>query len=265
MYIEGNLNYSKSSLVFYGLGNNSPEIDSNKYITKIFEINAQVTNFRVLKNFQTGLVYEFSNYKMVDKQSNPNLFDPSINGIDGGIVSGLGFAFLADYRDNNSYPSKGFYTKASAVFFRKPFGSSFSFDKYVLDVRQYYMPVETHIIAIQIFGQFSKGSTPFFSMPQVGGSSKMRGYFEGRYRDMQYMTAQAEYRKILFWRIGAAAFYSVGEVSPNFKSFKSKYIRHTYGFGLRFVFDPKEKINLRVDVGVAEKKTGVYFNLEEAF
>jgi outer membrane protein assembly factor BamA len=128
------------------------------------------------------------------------------------------------------------------------------------------MPAKSHIIAVQFFGQFTKGAdAPFFSMPAVGGSYKLRGFFEGRYRDKQYFTAQAEYRKILFWRIGAAAFYSIGEVAPNFSSFNMNGIKHSYGFGLRFVFDPKEKINLRVDLGIAERKTGVYFNLEEAF
>lgn len=264
-YLEGHLNYSKSVLEFYGLGNNSPEIDSSGYISKTFEADAQVTNFRIFKNIRTGISFEFASHKMADKKSNPNLFLPGIPGIDGGKISGVGLTILIDTRDNTSYPSAGLYSNFSLILFRKFYGSDYIFDKYIADIRNYWMPFESHIFAFQFFGQFSKGNTPFFSMPALGGSYKMRGYYEGRYRDKQYITAQAEYRKIIFWRIGAALFFSAGEVSPDFPSFTFKGIRHSYGLGLRFVFDPAERINLRADLGIAEKKLGIYFNLEEAF
>ena len=265
VYLEAGIIFSKSLLEFYGLGNNTPETDSSNYISKDFEMYAQISHFGIFNFAQTGMVYEFAKHNMTDKKSNPYLFSPNITGIDGGIIAGLGLAFLIDKRDNNSYPSSGYYTNLSAIFFRKPFGSQFTFDKYKMDLRGYWMPFDTHIFAAQFFSQFSKGNIPFFSLPGIGGSRLMRGYYEGRYRDKNYFAFQAEYRKIFFWRIGAAAFYSIGEVSPNMASFKMKGIRHTYGGGIRFVFDEKERVNLRADIGIAEGKTGIYFSLEEAF
>lgn len=264
-YLEGGLNFSKSDLVFYGTGNNSPDIDSCNYTAKTFEIKAQVTNFRIFKNVQTGLIYEYSSCNIINKKNNPYLLDQSIPGVDGGIIGGFGFALILDNRNNTSYPSSGEYAKFTAVFFRKPFGSNFTFNKYVVDLRKYFMPSESHIFAFQFFGQFSGGTPPFFGMPAVGGTYRMRGFFEGRYIDKQYFTAQAEYRKILFWRIGAAAFYSLGEVASSFTSFTANGIKQSYGFGVRFVFDKEEKINLRADLGFAEGNKGIYFNLEEAF
>ena len=193
------------------------------------------------------------------------MFNPDISGNSGGKTGGVGIALINDSRDNTSYPSSGFFGKFSSTFFRKPFGSDFTFDKYILDLRKYIMPIESHIFALQFYGEFTKGNTPFFSMPSIGGSYKMRGFFEGRYRDKQYFMAQAEYRKILFWRVGAAVFYSTGQVANNFSSFKLSNMRHSYGIGLRFVFDKKEKINLRMDLGIAEGNKGIYFNMEEAF
>ena len=42
--------------------------------------------------------------------------------------------------------------------------------------------------------------------------------------------------------------------------------KQSYGAGLRYMFNKKQKINLRMDVGFGENgSSGVYFGIEEAF
>lgn len=265
VYLEGKINFSQEEGKFFGIGNNTYETDSSGYISHIFLLNAQVTGLVFFKSVQTGLVYEYVNNRIIDKKDNPFLKKPEISGNTGGKIGGSGFSILIDSRNNISYPESGIFANLKFVFYRNFFGSDFIFDKYTMDFRHFWMPIKSHILALQYYSEFTKGEVPFFGLPAMGGSSNMRGYFGGRYRDNQYVSIQAEYRKILFWRLGVAAFYSLGQVSDKISNLKLNEFKHTYGFGLRFVFDEKEKINLRVDLGIANGKTGVYFNLDEAF
>jgi hypothetical protein len=94
----------------------------------------------------------------------------------------------------------------------------------------------------------------------------MRGYFMGRYRDRHYLTAQAEYRRMVWWRLGFAAFAGAGEVFGSEGSdFRLSNLQWSVGGGLRLLFNRAERVNLRVDFGVGKSTTGLYFQLEEAF
>jgi hypothetical protein len=134
-----------------------------------------------------------------------------------------------------------------------------------MDIKQFFMPFKEHILACELYSMLTTGDPPFHGMPLVGGASIMRGYYEGRFRDQNYLAGQLEYRKILFWRIGMTAFYSAGEVFDNFGNMEIAKVRSAYGIGLRFVFDPKERLNLRVDFAKTNESTGVYFGVDEAF
>jgi outer membrane protein assembly factor BamA len=265
VYLDGSINFAQEEGKFFGAGNNTYETDSSSFKSHIFHLNAEITGLVLFKSIHTGLIYDYTNNRVIDNINNPFLNNTNTRGLGESRAGGLGAGLLMDTRDNISFPESGSYAKFNMVFYRKFFGSSFIFDKFTIDLRHFWMPIKSHILAFQYLSEFTNGDVPFYSLPAIGGSSNMRGYYEGRYRDKQYITTQAEYRKILFWRLGVAAFYSVGQVSDKIGNFRLNDFKHTYGAGLRFVFDKKEKINLRVDLGVANGKTGVYFNLDEAF
>lgn len=265
MYLDSKINFSKEEGKYYGTGNNTYETDSANYLSNVFYLKAAISGFNLFKTVQTGLVYEYKNSRIKDKRTNPFLLDSNTRGANNGKIGGLGLGLLLDKRDNVSYPEKGTYVNLQAIFYRKPFGSNFTYNKFYIDIRQFVMPFKSHILGFQFLGDLTSGDVPFFSLPALGGSTNMRGYFEGRYRDKQYITAQADYRKILFWRIGVNAFYSIGQVSSRLSGFKMNEFKHSYGFGIRFVFDEKERINLRADIGIANGTTGIYFQLDEAF
>ncbi len=73
---------------------------------------------------------------------------------------------------------------------------------------------------MQVLGQFSAGEQlPFNQLSMMGGEMMMRGYYFGRYRDKNYLAAQAEYRFLPFdfsRRLGGAVFGAVGAVSDEF-------------------------------------------------
>lgn len=265
-YLESDFYYSYDVLKFYGLGNSTAESDTIDYKSSTFGIYVETQQRGFLfKPLQIGFVYDYLKMSMEDKMNNPNLNDSTIKGTDGGKVGGLGLSWSFDYRDNISYPSQGGLYKLTAIFYGRSFGGEFTYNRYRFDFRQYVAPILDHILAFQLYTDLNAGESPFFSMPALGGSNRMRGFFEGRYRDKNYITGQIEYRKIIFWRIGVAAFYSAGDVFSNFSNLKFSQVKQAYGFGLRFVFDEKEKINLRADFGISKEGTGVYFSMDEAF
>jgi hypothetical protein len=76
---------------------------------------------------------------------------------------------------------------------------------------------------------------------------------------------QAEYRRRIWWKFGGILFAGAGDVAPNLWRFQIKYIKPTYGFGLRFSFDDEEKMDLRADVGFGRGTSGIYFAINQAF
>lgn len=265
-FLGGKINFGKKVSNFYGIGNQTNEIAKPGYIMQMFSLAAEISSIGLLfGDLQSGVIYEYSQNRMLDKQDNPIFESDNVLGEEGGKVAGLGLSITFDKRDNIFYPSRGSFLKLQGIFYRKPFGSEFSFDKYILDYRQFWEPFTDHFIAFQIYSHLSLGNPPFFRLPALGGASRMRGFFEGRYRDKQYVVSQIEYRKIIWWRFGIDLFASVGDVADKITHFKIDELKSSYGFGIRFVFDENEKINMRVDFGFSKDDSGVYFAIEEAF
>lgn len=53
-------------------------------------------------------------------------------------------------------------------------------------------------------------TAPFNALSLLGGSRRLRGYYEGRYRDQNSALVQAELRVDVFKRLGAVVFGGVG-------------------------------------------------------
>jgi len=103
-------------------------------------------------------------------------------------------------------------------------------------------------------------------MGLLGGAASMRGYYLGRYRDKDMITLQAEYRWVpVLWRLGLAAFAGLSDVAPTLGGFDLGNFKYSYGLGLRFVIDPKQRLHLRLDFGFGKNSSGIYFTAAEAF
>jgi hypothetical protein len=94
----------------------------------------------------------------------------------------------------------------------------------------------------------------------------MRGYYLGRYRDKNMIAIQAEYRWLpAIWRFGIVGFAGFGDVADKISRFDFGGFEYSYGFGLRFLLNPEQKINLRLDFGFGKGTSGIYFTAGEAF
>jgi hypothetical protein len=112
-----------------------------------------------------------------------------------------------------------------------------------------------------------QGGAPFDQLALVGGGDIMRGYARGRYRDRWMLASQAEYRTPMARRIGGVLFGGAGVVAPAADElFGDRVLLPTYGAGVRFQLDTKQRSAVRVDYGRGrDGASGLYIGFNQAF
>ena len=100
-------------------------------------------------------------------------------------------------------------------------------------------------------------------LSDVGSSNRMRGYYEGRYRDKNVIDAQIELRQHIWHRNGIALWVGAAEVFPRYSELRFRRILPNAGVGYRWQF--KKGVNVRLDYGFSRNGSGFIFNINEAF
>lgn len=264
--IWSKINYASIFDRYYGIGNRTSEIEDDKYLQENFQIQLKLQPKLFDERLNIGINYEFRNMSVADKLDNPYLGDTTLVGKEGGLTSGIGLAVSWDTRDNNFYPSSGGYYEIYASNFFDFLGSDFEYSKTVIDMRQYFNPILSHVIALQAYLLRETDTPPFYDLGLLGGSKMMRGYITGRYRDKTYYVLQSEYRMPnLVWRFGLILFGGIGDVASSVGNITISTVKPTYGFGIRFRIDELEKVEVRMDVGFGKGTNGIYFDINQAF
>lgn len=263
---SGQIRYVDFPELYYGIGEDTPDTNEEDISYRFFRFAQRVTK-QLTPGFFAGLEVRYFNRFNLELVPGGILETSRAPGYNGSRVFGGGPVFVLDKRDNINNPFNGYYLLFSAFFHGKVLGGEFQYTNYRLDFRDYFKPFKNldHILAIQFVGNFIEGTAPFRQLSLLGGSSIMRGYYLGRFRDQHLVAAQTEYRFPLFWRIGGAAFLGFGNVMNRVSDFRWRDLKHSVGAGLRLGVDPKERLNLRVDVGFGENTSGFYLSVSEAF
>ena len=249
---------------FWGLGNHVPYSNEEGFSQKQWFINPQFLQ-RINGNFYLGVTYEFQHTGPVSYTPG-GLFDQeNITGRYGGNTSGIGPIISWDTRNSAYSPDHGFFAELQYVWFPDFLGSDFKFQVFSADVRRFIYLDPKSVLALQGLAGLTFGNTPFRKLEELGGADMMRGYYGGRYTDKCLMAYPAEYRRLLFWRVGMVAFAATGEVAPTPTQFELDGLHFTYGGGLRFMLSRAEKLNLRVDYGIAKHSNAFTVQLREAF
>jgi hypothetical protein len=162
-------------------------------------------------------------------------------------------------------PTRGQLHEFSLLSHGPALGSDHAFTAGTLDLRGYLATGERAVAALQLFGMLASGTPPFHMMGMLGGQNLMRGLYEGRYRDRNLLAGQLEYRRPVWRRLGASVFLAAGGVAPTADALRDARYRVTGGWGLRFLINRDEGINLRLDLGYGEGSSGTYIAFGEAF
>jgi hypothetical protein len=287
-YLNGEISSYKNRLYYFGIGNEVSDNNRSFLDFNLFIINQRFQK-SIAKNQFLGLQYRFSRVYQVapqngrvnddgDEIAGTNYFfvDPRLDARQRQSfgVSGVGPVYTFDSRDVALGATKGSLLDMQLMFNGKFIGSDYNFVRYQIDAR-HFQPIFSNktILALQFLGQFHSGNVPWHALAGLGANlggtlydnaNLMRGIYEQRYRDRQMMTAQAELRQHLFWRLDGAAFLGVGQVGYNISDYSFGGLHTAGGVGARFNFIRRDRVNLRFDYAFG-KDPGFYFAIGEAF
>ena len=263
----GKIRLQNYPLKYYGIGNNSHKQPLAVVPAHYYSIRERLV-YRLGGNLFTGLELDYqhlTNAQFLWEESiaaqNPTL--PV--GANGSRNLGVGMGLLWDSRHNILNVREGFLAEVAFLHYGNYFNESFPMNTLFLDGRYFHAVKKNQVLALQVLGQFSSGEVPFNQLSLMGGEMMMRGMYLGKYRDKQYLAAQAEYRFLPFGfskRLGGAIFAGVGSVSSTVPTANYKL---TGGAGLRYLLFPKKDIFTRLDVGFEKHGYGIYFYIGEAF
>ncbi len=263
--IYGELGYYKYNYFFYGIGNAQDPAFRERYAVDYPRVRITALR-RTGKKLYAGLRYWFEDWKLYDLEASGQLINQTIRGSKGGRVSGIGAVFNSDTRNNIFSPSFGHLSEMSIQLFHRNTFSQYTFSRLLIDYAKYVKLSPSTVLALNGIADLYYGDTPFFLLASMGGTKKMRGFYEGRFRDKKLILAQAEIRQHIWWRFGVVAFGGLGIVSSEINYFKTSNTRYTYGGGIRFMLDQKEKLNIRLDYGRGTyRSSGFYLTIGEAF
>lgn len=263
--INEQLSYSSFPDEFWGLGKKAPDSNEESYKFKQYYVYIH-PQLSIGKSLFLGMVYQYQRVFNIDYEQG-GLFDTqNVLGRQGYHISGLGLSLTYDTRNNAFAPDKGAMFQFYFDEFAPIFGSNYLYTSYVLDLRRFIRTYKGQVLALQVLGNFNSGEVPLRSLAALGGSNTMRGYYAGRYRDKNAGVLQVEYRVPLLWRFGAVGFADMGNVGPELKDVNFQHFKYSYGGGLRVALNQTEKLNLRLDYGLAKGgSNGFYLQLGEAF
>ncbi len=271
-WISGEVGYFRYVFNYFGTGNTFRQdfidrLDSlyiEKYDARFPRIRLNVSK-KVRPGLYVGLRYVFDDFDFTKRNPDGQLVENIVIGSNGGRVSGGGLVVNYDTRNSLFFPTRGWVIEGQLHTEGAYTGSDFKYQKLTVDASRYYTVGKNSVLAFNGVVSLAAGDVPFHQMPVIGGTKKMRGYFEGTYRDENLLMLQTEYRFPLFWRVGGVVFGGLGEVSDRPGSWTLDHVRYNFGAGARFTLDRAQRINMRLDYGIGYRSTGFYLTIGEAF
>ena len=259
-----NVKFQKYPNKFFGMGSSTPESNEENYTSQKFLFDA-VLYKNVSSHVNAGPALRTEYVSMKETDPSGLLAPGTIPGSNGGTLAGLGFVANWDSRDNTIAARSGSLYQITTFVYRSAFGSDYSYTDVQVDTRDFFEVLPGQVLAVQAAAEFIDGTPPFYRMASFGGHSLVRGYFEGRYRDKNGIAVQVEYRLPVWWRFGMVGFAGAAQVADKIGHLGFKRFWFAGGIGLRFAWNPDERVNLRLDYGVGKNSNGIYITVTEAF
>lgn len=174
---------------------------------------------------------------------------------------GFGGTFNLDTRDNPLNAYRGVFLKLQQLYYpANTAGGSYGVTDFTFS---HYIPTwKGCIMAYEAHARLAYGDVLWTKMSQLGGSYRMRGYYQGQYRDKNILEGQLELRQHVWKRFGIVGWVGTGNVWGQEK-FRGDHFLLNYGGGIRWEF--KQRINLRIDCGKTKDDWNICFNINEAF
>jgi Omp85 superfamily domain len=260
-YFSSENGWYRFNYLYSGIGEN--RVPDEKYDTDYFRVRL-LTAKQIRKSTYLGLRLNFESYNVTGTVAGGELETGIINGSNKSRTIGLGLSVLQDTRDAVFYPRKGIFGEFYIIPSSKIFGANRNFTKVNLDLAHYNSLGPKTVFAKQIVTTFNIGDVPFNQMAYLGGQQKMRGIYEGYFRDKNASIIQTEIRQEVWKMFGVVGFGSMAFLGDDNDLLRLKFPKYTYGLGLRIA--TKNHLNLRIDYALSPYTSGnLYATVGEAF
>jgi len=255
---------------FYGLGPTSRSRDEERYDPWEVSLRTGLL-WRTWDQIYLGPAARFGYFTTGNPRADGLIDRGGFAGANGARFFGAGLRAEWDTRDKVFYPLKGFFTTAEVLGYLEALGSTSDFLVANLEHRHFFHTWREQVVALHAMVNLGAGEVPFQAMQKLGGQFMMRGYYSGRFRDVNHVAVQAEYRIPIWWRLGANVFGGVAQVFSQVRDFDWESIKVAGGLGLRLALDRIQRVNLRVDFAFCGYGCGpddffnFYITVREAF
>lgn len=179
-------------------------------------------------------------------------------------TTGLSLTALYDSRNDSHTTTRGLYLSFTPELRPKALGNYPTTLWHVTAQADYYQPLwKGATAAIDLYADLWSSATPWFYWPSLGGQSRMRGYYYGRYTDSKMLTAQVELRQHIYGPLGAVVWGGAGNIFSTLSTFEWGHTLPNAGLGLRLNLN--NRTALRIDYGFGRRTGGLIINVNEAF
>jgi len=271
LHLYGALSYINFPSDFYGIGNATSQANKDLLGEHRSKLNLEAEK-KIGDYFLLGIVGGGFDYRFHD--SNPTSIyntDPAVQDKTGGPSIFAGPSVIFDSRNNNTYTTSGTIVTAylnlnQGLLSNKNYDGGF----FNIEYSSFFTLAKQWVLGFDVQEQsLVGGQSPFYLLPAMGSDEMMRGYYNGRFRDRNYLAGQTELRYRVSKRFGLDGFAATGEVFHS--SFDAHDLKPDWGGGVRYFFDVQKGLTIRADYGVGEKRPGesrqqgLYIALGEAF
>lgn len=174
-----------------------------------------------------------------------------------------GFSFTYDTRDFILNAKRGWFIQLDQTFTPRFLGNDYCFSTTDLTISSYRKVWRGGVLAGEWHSKFNYGNPAWCLLSEVGSTNRMRGYFEGRYRDKSIMEFQLELRQHVWKRNGIVVWGGLAQIFPKVKAMRWRKVLLNAGIGYRWEF--RNGVNVRMDYGFTRNGGGFMFNINEAF
>jgi outer membrane protein assembly factor BamA len=142
-----------------------------------------------------------------------------------------------DWRTSAGYARRGGYYGVAAHDYQDP-KDRYGFRRVDYEAIQ-HLPLGRDAWVLALRGRVETTYTnggqvlPFFMMPSLGGGSDLRGYNSWRFRDLNSLLLQAEWRVLVNAFFETAIFYDAGKVTSRRADLNLSGLKSDYGIGMR--------------------------------
>ena len=176
-------------------------------------------------------------------------------------TAGAGLSLTWDTRDVPSNAYEGRYFRANAFYNADSLGSDYIYESYGLNLKSYHLLRERLVLAWRLTGCAKRGDVPLWDACRV----PLRGFASTDYLGRSSVIGEFEARWRFAERWGVVGFAGGGRITESLTGNRDGDLIPSYGVGLRFMVQPENRVNMRLDYGRSRDDTAIYFSVGEAF